>query len=106
MPILQQYFLYILTNQRNTVFYTGITSNLPRRISEHKIKLENKFTKKYNINKLVYFESFLSKQQAAKREKIIKGWKREKKIKLIKLLNPKFEDLSQKWFITRDPSLR
>lgn len=73
---------------------------------EHKIKLKNKFTEKYNIDKLVYFESFPSKFNAVKREKEIKGWRREKKIILICSLNPKFINLSQGWFISRDPSLR
>lgn len=83
-----------MTNKRNTVLYTGVTSNLDKRIFEHKCKLTRGFTKKYNIDKLVYYESFDSPRQAILREKQIKGGSREKKIKLIKKNNPGFKDLA------------
>ena len=86
--------IYILTNQRNTTFYTGVTSTLAVRISKHKKgEYVNSFTKKYNINKLVYFENYDSIEDVIRREKVIKGWTHAKKIELIKSMNPEFEDL-------------
>jgi len=82
-----------MTNQRNTVFYTGITSNLSRRVYEHKEKLIRGFTKRYNINKLVYLEVFDNPEEAIRREKQIKAGSRNKKIVLIKKKNPEFKDL-------------
>ena len=89
----KQYYVYIITNTRNTVLYTGVTSNLERRALDHKNKVVKGFTSKYNINKLVYYEIFDSIEQAIKREKQIKGGSRQKKIDLIKNLNPEFGDL-------------
>jgi len=89
----KQYYVYIMTNKTNTVLYTGITNNLKRRIYEHKNKLLSGFTKKYNINKLVYYEIFDNSYYAIQREKQIKGGSREKKIELIKKFNPNFNDL-------------
>jgi len=83
-----------MTNQRNTVLYTGVTNNLARRVQEHKDKLNKGFTKKYNINKLVYAEHFTEIRYAILREKQIKGGSRQKKIDLIKSINPKFKELS------------
>jgi putative endonuclease len=91
-------WVYILTNKNNTVLYTGMTNNLERRVFEHKQKLIDGFTKKYNINKLVYCESFPTAIDAINAEKKIKGWLRIKKIKLIKTNNPNWEDLSDKSF--------
>ncbi|MEW6408345.1 MAG: GIY-YIG nuclease family protein [Patescibacteria group bacterium] len=88
------YWVYIMTNKSNTL-YTGVTSNLQNRIYEHKNKLVDGFTKKYNINKLIYCEEFLTPYEAIVAEKKIKGWSRKKKIALIKSKNPKFRDLSQ-----------
>jgi putative endonuclease len=90
----RQYCVYILTNQNNTVLYTGVTNNLPRRTYEHKSKLVDGFTKRYNINKLVYYEVFDRIENAILREKQIKGGSRAKKVALIKSLNPKWSDLS------------
>lgn len=98
MPKLQEHQIYITTNQRHTIFYTGISNNLKRRIWQHKRGLINGFTKKYNIDKLVYYKSCLSKAIAAKREKEIKGWTKQKKINLVKTINPEFKDLSKAWF--------
>lgn len=82
-----------MTNKRNNVLYTGITNNLKKRVYEHKEKLVDGFTKKYNINKLVYYEIFDSSCSAATREKQIKGTSRQKKVNLIKTLNPDWDDL-------------
>jgi putative endonuclease len=89
----KEYYIYIATNQRNTVLYTGITDNLERRMSEHKSKLIKGFTSKYNIDKLIYYEKFKTPIEAISAEKKIKGWLRNKKINLIKSINPKFKDL-------------
>lgn len=88
-----QYYVYIATNSSNRVFYTGVTSNLVKRIYEHKNKLVDGFTKKYNVNKLVYFEVFNDINEAIAREKQIKAGSRKKKFSLIFLMNPNFEDL-------------
>ena len=88
-----QYFVYILTNQYNNVLYVGVSNNLIRRVYEHKNKLISGFTSKYNVNKLVYYEVYSSIFDAIKREKEIKGWKREKKIALITSFNPEWKNL-------------
>jgi putative endonuclease len=90
---MEQYFVYILTNKYNKVLYVGVTNNLIRRVYEHKNKLISGFTSKYNVNKLVYYESFPSVFDAIKREKEIKGWKRKKKVTLINSFNPEWKDL-------------
>ena len=89
----RQYYVYILTNFRNTVLYTGVTNNLIRRVYEHKHKLVSGFTYKYNVDKLVYFEIFQDPENAIKREKTIKNLLRRKKIDLIKSKNSSFSDL-------------
>lgn len=91
------YFVYIMTNQRNTVLYTGITNSVIRRTNEHKEKKNKGFTKRYNINKLVYYESFDNVYQAIDREKQIKGGSKKKKIELIEKDNPDYKDLSNNW---------
>ncbi|MDO8658567.1 MAG: GIY-YIG nuclease family protein [Candidatus Levybacteria bacterium] len=90
---MKQYYVYILTNKNNNVLYTGITSNLVKRIYEHKNKLADGFTKKYNASKLAYYEIFEDPENAIKREKTIKNLLRIKKIALIKTKNPEFKDL-------------
>lgn len=99
-----------MTNYTNQVLYVGISGNLFKRVWEHKHKLIEGFTKKYNIKKLVYYECFCNPNDAIKKEKELKGWKRIKKINLIKTINPKFEDLSKNWkftdLIETDSSLR
>jgi len=72
-------YVYLLTNKSNTVIYTGVTNNLPKRVYEHKEKLIRGFTSKYNVNKLVYFEAYDSIQDAIAREKQIKAGSRRKK---------------------------
>jgi len=89
-----QSFVYIITNYTNTVLYTGATSkNLKERIWEHKEKIIKGFTKRYNINKLVYYEVFGDLQYALEREHQIKGGSRVDKIKLIEEMNPNWKDL-------------
>jgi len=88
----KQYYVYILTNKSNTL-YTGITNDLYRRLYEHKNKLTPGFTKKYNIDKLIYYEVFDDPESAIQREKEIKGWTRKKKLELIKKVNPNFKEL-------------
>lgn len=90
---LKSYYVYILTNSYNTVFYTGITNNLIRRTYEHKSKLIEGFTKKYNIWKLVYFEEYNNIGTALSREKQLKDFRREKKLNLIIQLNPNLKEL-------------
>jgi len=92
------YYVYILTNKNNTVLYIGVTNDLKRRIYEHKNKLLEGFTKKYNINKLVYFEETNDIKSAIAREKQLKGYTRFKKENLINLQNNEWKDLSLGWF--------
>ena len=86
-------FVYMVSNQTNTTLYIGVTSNLIKRMYEHKNKLTQGFTQKYNCNKLVYFESFETIQEAIQREKYLKGKKRDFKESLIDSINPKRLDL-------------
>jgi putative endonuclease len=88
-----EYFVYLMTNKNNTVIYTGVTNDLKRRVYEHKEKLIDGFTKKYNVNKLVYFESTNDINSAIHREKQIKAGSRQKKIDLINSINPEWKDL-------------
>ena len=86
-------YVYIVANSTNNVLYIGVTSNLARRIYEHKNSLIDGFTKKYNCKKLVYYEIFDNIQEAIKREKFLKGKKRDFKLALINEFNPKRIDL-------------
>ena len=94
----KQYCVYILTNSRHTVLYTGVTNNLERRSLEHKSKQGNAFTKRYNVNQLVYYECDDDISLAIAREKQIKAGSREDKIKLINSLNPEWKDLSKEFW--------
>ena len=94
----KKYYVYLLTTWNNKVLYTGVTNNLERRIYEHKNKLNNGFTKKYNIHKLVYFEETDDILVAIEREKQIKGWLRVKKNNLVESVNPNWRDLSDELF--------
>ena len=94
---MNNYYVYILTNYSNNVLYIGVTNNLERRIYEHKNKLLDGFTKRYNVDKLVYYESYTEVYLAISREKQLKGYKRQKKLELINLANPNWEDLSEKF---------
>ena len=86
-------FVYILFSEKNGTLYTGVTSNLVKRVYEHKQKLVYGFTKKYNVDKLGYFEIYESIEQAIEREKQIKAGSRKKKIDLIEKENPSWKDL-------------
>lgn len=90
---MKKYFVYIMTNKNNTVLYTGVTNNLVKRVYEHKEKLIEGFTSRYNVNKLVYFEETGNIEDAIKREKQIKAGSRQKKIDLINSMNPEWKDL-------------
>jgi len=90
-----QYYVYIMTNKNNTVLYTGVTNDLQRRVFEHKSSKGNKFTNKYKINKLVYYESTQDVNAAIYREKQIKAGSRKSKIALIEQMNPDWTDLSE-----------
>ena len=91
------YFVYILSNWDDSVLYIGVTSNLPRRLFEHRNGLADGFTKKYNIHKLVYFEQTNDVYSAISREKQLKKWNRQKKNALIGKMNPEWRDLSAGW---------
>lgn len=93
---MKEYYVYIITNYGQTTLYTGITSNLVKRIYEHKNKLVDGFSKKYNLQYLVYYEIHNDVNIAISREKLIKKWKRQWKLDLIKKVNPEFLDLYNK----------
>lgn len=80
------------------MLYIGVTNNLERRVYEHKSKLREGFTKKYNLNQLVYFEETDDIGRALEREKQLKRWRREKKISLIRSINPGWKDLAEDWY--------
>ncbi len=88
-----EYYVYILTNQHNTVLYTGVTNNLYQRVSNHKAGKGGKFSAKYKLNKLVYYELFYDIYNAITYEKQIKAGTRQKKIDLINEINPDWRDL-------------
>lgn len=88
-----EYFVYMMTNQSNSVLYIGVTNSLKRRVYEHSHGIIAGFTKKYNVNKLVYFEEYSNINDTIAREKQLKNWSRAKKNALIATMNPKWEDL-------------
>lgn len=87
------YYVYMMTNKHHTVLYTGMTGYVAERGWQHKKKLIDGFTKKYNATKMVYFETYRDVQKAIKREQQIKGWRREKKEALIDEVNPEWNDV-------------
>ena len=91
----ESYYVYILTTTHNKTLYIGVTNDLGRRTIEHQNEVKDGFTKKYNVNKLVYFEAYSDPQIAIKREKQLKKWIRQKKIALIESQNPDWKDLSE-----------
>ena len=91
---MKEYYVYIMTNRSGTL-YTGMTSNLKRRVYEHKEKLISGFTKRYNIDRLVWYDATTDVQAAIAYEKKIKGWLRKKKIALIESKNPGWKDLAE-----------
>jgi putative endonuclease len=95
---LHQYYVYIITNKVNTVFYIGVTNDIVNRVWEHKQKIYKEFTAKYECNKLVYNEEFQWIEDAIAREKALKGGSRQKKINLILKDNSAWKDLSAGWY--------
>lgn len=94
---MRTFYVYIMASKSGTL-YVGITSNIKKRVWEHKNHLLPGFTEKYRIEKLLYFETIGDSMSAINREKQIKKWRREKKVKLIDSMNPKWIDLSQEWY--------
>ena len=91
---MSNYYIYIMTNNKNTTLYTGVTNDLLARVDQHKRKIDKKsFTARYNINKLVYYETTDKAYIAIEREKQIKAGSRQKKIELINRMNPEWKDL-------------
>ena len=90
------FYVYIITNSNNRVLYVGVTNNLIKRMNDHKNKTVQGFSKKYNLQKLVYYEEAEEAYSAISREKQIKGWIRKKKNELIETVNPDWEDLYNK----------
>ena len=88
-------YVYILSNKRNGTLYTGVTSNLVKRIFEHKEKVVNGFSAKYNLDLLVYYEEWWNIEEAIQREKQLKAGNRKKKLSLIESINPDWKDLSE-----------
>ena len=100
------YYTYILASHTKRL-YIGVTNDLERRVWEHKTKVLDGFTKKYNIRKLVYYETLDSIRQAIEREKQLKGWLRQKKIALIESINQEWDDMAEDWYPENgDSSLR
>ena len=94
---MEKYYVYILANKTNSTLYIGVTNDLKRRIYEHKNKLYEGFSAKYNVNKLVHFEECSDIKSAIQREKNLKKWKRVWKNELIEKTNPEYKDLSADW---------
>ena len=90
---MKQYFVYMLASKRNGTLYIGVTNDLIRRVYEHKKKLVEGFTKKYNVQLLVYYETHSNIIEAIKREKAMKKWYRKWKVELIEKNNPEWKDL-------------
>ncbi|MBJ2174568.1 GIY-YIG nuclease family protein [Aureibaculum sp. A20] len=95
---MKQGTVYFMTNKTNTVLYIGVTSDLIKRVTQHKTKFYKGFTSKYNCDKLVYFETFSNISEAILREKQLKKTNRKRKNKLVNELNPNWDDLSIDWF--------
>lgn len=94
---MREYYVYIMTNRSKTL-YTGMTNNIVQRVRQHKEHINDGFTTKYNIDRLVYYEQFGDVHAAIAREKEIKGWLRIKKIELIVSVNPQWKDLAEDWY--------
>jgi putative endonuclease len=92
--MMKQYYVYILASKRNGTLYIGVTNELKRRVVEHKDKLVDGFTKRYNVSILVHYELYPDVRNAILREKQLKTWKREWKIRLIEENNPGWKDLT------------
>ncbi len=99
----RSYYVYILTNPRRTVLYTGVTNDLGRRAAEHTQKQRPSFTARYNVSELVYFESHANINDAIAREKQIKGGSRQKKLDLIDAFNPEWKDFADEAWLLGPP---
>jgi len=107
MPHTEKAWVYILASRGAGTLYIGVTTNLRTRIWQHKIGAFDGFTKRYRVNRLVYFEEFQRVRDAVARERAIKGWTRKRKIALIEVENGEWVDLADGWFAAGvDPSLR
>ncbi len=95
---MKAYYVYMMTNVARVVLYIGVTNNLERRVWEHQHGICEGFTRKYRVNRLVYFETYNQIADAITREKEIKGWRRGKKNALVETLNPRWTDLSVELF--------
>ena len=93
----KKWYTYILSSMKNWTLYVWVTSNLEKRVYEHKNWVFEGFTKKYNIHMLVWYQEFPTIIEAIEYEKIIKKWRREKKINLIEWMNKDWKDLSEDW---------
>ena len=93
---MRDYYVYIMANE-SRMLYVGVTNDLERRVSEHKLKLDVGYTKRYNLTRLVYFEDMPDVGDAIAREKELKGWRRAKKVALIESMNPRWRDLAEEW---------
>ncbi|MBU2510560.1 GIY-YIG nuclease family protein [bacterium] len=91
---MKRYFVYIMASKKNGTLYIGVTSNIQKRVFEHKTNIVDGFTKKYSVHKLIYYESTSDIHSAIRREKQLKNWKRDWKIELIEKTNPQWLDLS------------
>ncbi len=94
---MREYYVYIMTNRSKTL-YTGVTGNIVQRVRQHKEHMNDGFTTKYKIDRLVYYETFGDVHAAIAREKEIKGWLRIKKMQLIVSVNPTWRDLAEDWY--------
>ncbi len=102
---MKQYFVYIMAS-KSRVLYVGMTNDLQRRVHEHQQKIVEGFTLRYNVTRLIYFESTNDVNVALAREKQIKAWRRSKKTALIESVNPTWADLSEEWKERDSSSLR
>jgi len=98
-------YVYIVSNKNRTTFYIGVTSDIKRRILEHKTGKGSTFTKKYNLTDLIYYEKMEGMAECINREKQLKNWHREWKINLILEYNPKMKDLAAEWYIVENGEL-
>src|SRR4030042_4079921 len=102
----KQYYVYIMASKRRGTLYTGVTDDLIGRVYQHKQKIIEGFTRKYNVTKLVYYETTNDIRGAILREKRIKKWKRQWKIELIEKVNPEWKDLCEELFKNKDRDSR
>jgi putative endonuclease len=96
VKVSKQYYVYIMAS-KSRVLYVGVTNNLLHRVEQHKQKVVEGFTRKYNVSRLVYYEMTNDVRSALAREKQIKSWRRSKKIELIESVNPTWQDSSEEW---------